>query len=107
MKLPVFTVGRICVKKSGREKGSKCVIVDDMDENYVLVTGPKSVSGVRRRRVNMDHLAPTEKSVRIRRGASDQDIAAALSRSNLTQFVSGAPETLKSQNVEEEETPKK
>lgn len=105
IELPVFTVGRICVKKSGREKGSKCVIVDDMDENYVLVTGPKSVSGVRRRRVNMDHLAPTEKSVRIRRGASDQDVAAALNRSNLTQYVSGEPET-KSRDTEEE-TPKK
>ena len=103
--MPVFTVGRICVKKSGRERGSKCVIIDEMDENYVLVTGPKGVSGVRRRRANIDHLAPTEKSVRIRRGASDQDVAAALNRASLTQFVSGQPEP-KSTDAEEE-TPKK
>lgn len=105
--MPVFTVGRVCVKKGGRESGLKCVIVDEMDENYVLVTGPKSVSGVRRRRVNIDHLTPTEKTVRIRRGASDQDVASALSRSNLVQFVSGAPETMKAQEGNGTETPRK
>jgi len=105
--LPVFTVGRVCVKKDGREKGLKCVIVDEMDENYVLVTGPKNVSGVRRRRVNIDHLTPTDKTVRIRRGASDQDVASALSRSNLVQFVSGAPETTKSEDGNGTEITKK
>jgi len=105
--LPVFTVGRVCVKKGGRESGLKCVIVDEMDENYVLVTGPKSVSGVRRRRVNIDHLTPTEKTVRIRRGASDQDVASALSRSNLVQFVSGSPGTTKAQDGDGRETPRK
>lgn len=102
--MPVFTVGRVCVKKDGREKGLKCVIVDEMDENYVLVTGPKNMSGVRRRRVNIDHLAPTDRTIRIRRGASDQDVASALSRSNLVQFVSGARETTKPQDRNVTET---
>jgi len=95
--LPTFSVGRICVKKKGREKGLRCVIVDEIDESYVLVTGPKKLTGVRRRRVNIDHLAPTDKVVRIRRGASDQDVVSALTRANLVPFMSGTPETPKSQ----------
>ncbi|HDJ97286.1 MAG TPA: 50S ribosomal protein L14e, partial [Thermofilum sp.] len=46
----VFDVGRICVKTMGREAGKKCVIVDIIDDNFVLITGPKAASGVKRRR---------------------------------------------------------
>ena len=67
-------VGRVCVKLTGREAGSRCVIVDVIDRNYVVVTGPKELTGVRRRRVNMNHLQPTEDSVDISRNASDEDI---------------------------------
>jgi large subunit ribosomal protein L14e len=105
--LPIFTVGRICTKKRGRESGMKCVVVDEIDENYVLVTGPKNLSGVRRKRANIDHLALTDKVIRIRRGASDQDIVSALARANLTSFVSRSPETPKPQGQEEVGAPKK
>ncbi len=46
-KMVAIEVGRICVKTAGREIGKRCVIVDVIDKNYVLVTGPKSLSGVR------------------------------------------------------------
>ena len=71
-------VGRVCVKLTGREAGSRCVIVDVIDRNYVVVTGPKELTGVRRRRVNMNHLQPTEDSVDISRNASDEDITVLL-----------------------------
>lgn len=67
-------VGRICVKLTGREAGSRCVIVDVIDRNYVLVTGPRELTGVRRRRVNMSHLRPLDESVDISRNASDEEI---------------------------------
>jgi len=47
--------GRVCVKIAGREAGQKCVVVEVLDENFVVVVGPK----VRRRRCNIDHLEPT------------------------------------------------
>ncbi len=72
-------VGRICVKLTGREAGSRCVIVDVVDRNYVIVTGPLEVTGVRRRRVNMSHLQPLDEVVEISRNASDEEIAALLS----------------------------
>jgi len=76
--LPAIEVGRICVKTTGREAGSKCVIVDLIDENFVLVTGPKDVSGVKRRRANIKHLIPLEDVVQISKGASDEEVKRAL-----------------------------
>lgn len=67
-------VGRICIKLTGREAGSRCVIVDVIDRNYVLVTGPQEMTGVRRRRVNMSHLRPLDEKVDIARNASDDEI---------------------------------
>ncbi|MEM2875722.1 MAG: 50S ribosomal protein L14e [Candidatus Bathyarchaeia archaeon] len=81
--MPAIEVGRICVKNSGRESGKKCVIVDIIDRNFVLVTGPKKVSGVRRRRSNISHLEPTQLKVDIRRGASDEEVEEALKSSGL------------------------
>lgn len=71
-------VGRICVKLTGREAGKKCVIVDVIDRNFVLVTGPKQVNGVKRRRVNVNHLEPTERKINIKRGESDEQVMKAL-----------------------------
>jgi len=71
-------VGRVCVKLRGREEGRRCVVVDIVDRNYVLVTGPEDVTGVRRRRVNMDHLKPLDERVEIGRNASDEEVKKAL-----------------------------
>ena len=72
--MPAIEVGRVCVKVAGRETGRKCIIVDVMDKSFVLVTGPKKVSGVKRRRVNINHVAPTEEEIKIKRGASDDEV---------------------------------
>ena len=76
--LSAMDVGRICVKLKGREAGSRCVIVDVVDRNYVIVTGPPEVTGVRRRRVNMSHLQPLDEVIEIGRNASDEEISALL-----------------------------
>ncbi len=76
--MPAFDVGRVCVKISGRDSGKRCVIVDQMDKNFVLVTGPKQVSGVRRRRVNVNHLKPLEEKITIEKGATDEQVSALL-----------------------------
>jgi len=76
--MPAIEVGRVCVKVTGREAGKRCVIVDLIDKNFVLVTGPRSVTGVKRRRANISHLEPTEKKIKVKRGAADEDVAQAL-----------------------------
>ena len=72
--MPAIEVGRVCVKVAGRESGRKCVIVDVMDKSFVVVTGPRKVTGVKRRRVNINHVAPTEDTLEIKRGASDEEV---------------------------------
>jgi large subunit ribosomal protein L14e len=80
--MPAIEVGRICVKVSGREAGRKCVIVDVVDKSFVLITGPKKVTGIRRRRVNVNHVEPLKDTVEIKRGASDEEISEALKASD-------------------------
>lgn len=81
--MPAIEVGRVCVKITGREAGRKCVIVDIIDKNFVLVTGPQKVTGVKRRRANINHIEPTEKRVNIKRGNSDEEIMKVLDEKTL------------------------
>lgn len=74
--MSAYDVGRVCVKLRGREAGGRCVIVDVIDRNYVVVAGP----GVKRRRANMSHLEPLDAVVDVRRGAGDEEVAAALGK---------------------------
>jgi large subunit ribosomal protein L14e len=76
--VPALEVGRICAKLSGREAGRKCVVVDVTDKSFVLITGPKEVTGVRRRRANVNHIEPLQDSVEIKRGATDEEVTEAL-----------------------------
>ena len=83
-----MTVGRICVKTYGREAGKKCVIVEsDEDENYVIITGPKTLTGVRRRRCNVKHLEPTRKVLEIDEGIDDETLMNVLESEGLIDFM--------------------
>ncbi len=73
--MPTIEVGRVCVKLNGREAGRKCVIVDVIDKNFILITGPQKLNGVRRRRTNVKHVEPTTETLEIKKGAADEDIA--------------------------------
>jgi len=79
--VPAIEVGRICVKLSGREAGRKCVIVDIVDKNFVLITGPKTLTGIKRRRANINHVEPLQDKISIKRGASDEEVTEALKAS--------------------------
>ncbi len=85
--MPAIEIGRICVKIAGREAGRKCVIVDIIDENFVLITGPKELSGVKRRRANINHIEPLDKKIEINKGASDNEVIDALKNAGLIEFM--------------------
>jgi len=86
--LPALEVGRICVKLSGRETGKKCVIVDLTDKSFIVVTGPKSVTGVRRRRVNINHVEMLDDKIDIKRDAPDEEVSEALKSSGKLEAMS-------------------
>ena len=85
--MPAIEVGRLCVKLRGREAGKKCVIVEIIDDNFVLVTGPKDVSGVKRRRANINHIEVLPEKIDIEPGASDDAVKAALEQAGLLDFM--------------------
>jgi large subunit ribosomal protein L14e len=76
--MPAIEVGRICVKQAGRENGKKCVVIDVMDKSFILVTGPKKITGIKRRRVNINHVMPLQEKIDVKRGASDDEVAQTL-----------------------------
>jgi large subunit ribosomal protein L14e len=76
--MPAIEVGRICIKEVGRDFGKKCVVIDVMDKSFVLITGPKKVTGIKRRRVNINHVMPMQDKINVKRGASDEEVAQAL-----------------------------
>lgn len=79
--MPVFEVGRIAVKTLGREAGLSCVVVDIIDQSFVLIDGLK----IRRRRANVRHLAPTPEKLNIKKGAKSQDVRKAIEKAKLTE----------------------
>ena len=85
--MPAIEVGRICVKVLGREAGRRCVIVDLTDKSFVLITGPKKLTGVKRRRVNANHVEPLQAKIDIKRGASDEEVADALKASDKLEMM--------------------
>jgi len=80
-------IGRICVKLAGRDAGRKCVVVDVVDKNMLLITGPKKLTRVRRRRVNVSHLAFTPHRIEIREGADDDEVLKKLVEAGLEEYM--------------------
>ena len=83
--MSVYDIGRVCVKTTGREAGKYCVIVDVIDKNYVLIDG----LNVRRRRANYKHVEPIADMIEIKKGASHDDIEAAVKKEKLEKKLKG------------------
>jgi len=71
----VFEVGRLVIKVSGRDAGRLGVVVKELDENYVVVSGPKKLTGLRdNRKVNKKHLRPLEIKIEISENPSEDEL---------------------------------
>ncbi len=73
-------IGSVCVKMAGREAGAKCVVVDEVDKNFVVVDSPQ----VKRRRCNIRHLVPTGERIEIKNGASAEQVEKALKKAKVS-----------------------
>lgn len=71
----MFTTGRICVKIAGRDAGKYCVVIKGLENGYVLVDGQ-----TRRKKVNINHLEPTKKTVEMKEEAETSEVAEALKK---------------------------
>src|SRR3989338_6745173 len=65
----MIEIGRLCVKLAGRDAGLKCVVVDILDDKFVLIDGE-----TRRRKCNILHIEPLKDVIKIKKKASQEDI---------------------------------
>ena len=75
----IFNVGRLAMKIAGRDAGRKCVVVEVLDDHFVIVDG-----NVRRKKVNIRHLEPFNDTVEIKDKASHEDVKAAFEKLGLS-----------------------
>ncbi|MBI1935131.1 50S ribosomal protein L14e [Candidatus Woesearchaeota archaeon] len=66
-------IGRLCIKIAGRDAGKKAVIIDVLDDKFVVLDGQ-----TRRRKVNVFHIEPLNQVIKIEKNASHGDVANAL-----------------------------
>jgi large subunit ribosomal protein L14e len=78
-----LNTGRVCMKIAGREAGRYCVVLKKESDAFVLITGPKLLTGVKRRKSNIEHLEPTDFLVEIKDEAGDEEVIAALDKAGL------------------------
>lgn len=69
----LYDVGRVCIKIAGRDARKKCVVVDVLDNTYVMIDGE-----TRRRKCNVAHLEPLNLAVDIKTNASNEEVVQAL-----------------------------
>jgi len=62
-------IGLLCMKIAGRDSNKKCVIIEEIDENYVIIDGE-----TRRRKCNIKHLEFLDEKLDIKKGAEHQEI---------------------------------
>ncbi len=75
--------GRVCIKSVGREMGGYCVVLDIKKNNMVFVTGPKFLTGVKRRNSNILHLKPTEHMIEVTEKSTDEEVIEEMKKSGL------------------------
>ncbi|MFH1331981.1 MAG: 50S ribosomal protein L14e [archaeon] len=71
----MIEVGRVCMKIAGRDAGKIVAIVDKIDDNFVMIDG-----NVKRKRCNIAHLEPLQEVLKIKKGASTEDVKAELKK---------------------------
>jgi large subunit ribosomal protein L14e len=65
----MLEIGRVCIKIAGRDAGKIGVVVEVVDENFIILEGE-----VRRRKINIRHVEPTTRLVEIKKGAEKKTV---------------------------------
>ena len=88
--MATFEIGRVCMKTTGREAGRYCVVLQEAgkrdktgSQNFVMVSGPRLLTGIKRRKCNIVHLKPTQFKIEITERASDEELIAAYDKIGL------------------------
>jgi len=89
----MYEIGRLCVKIAGRDANKKCVIIEVLDDVYVMIDGQ-----TRRRKCNIIHLEPLDKVLKIKKGASHTEVKSVLKKEKI-EVVDTKPKKAKEKPV--------
>jgi large subunit ribosomal protein L14e len=86
--MALFEVGNVCIKLVGREAGHYCVVIKPAgkskeEKSFVFITGPKLLTGVKRRKANINHLKATGHKLDVQENATDEQVLAAYDKAGL------------------------
>jgi len=71
----MFEIGSVCMKIAGRDARDIGIVIDVLDEKYVLIDG-----NTRKRKCNINHLKPLDIVVKLKKNASHSDVEKALEK---------------------------
>jgi large subunit ribosomal protein L14e len=74
----MIELGRIVVKTAGRDAGKKGVVIEIIDDTFVMVDGQ-----LRRKRCNIMHLEPLSEKASIEKNASHDAVVAELKKAGI------------------------
>ena len=74
----MYQVGRLCVKLAGRDARKKCVVIEVIDDNFVMIDGQ-----TRRKKCNIRHLEPLDKVLKVKKAASHKEVVDALKKEKI------------------------
>ena len=104
----MIELGRLCMKIAGRDAGRRCLVIEVIDDNYVMIDG-----ATRRRKCNIAHLEPLAEKVKISKGASHEAVKKELeklsikTRETKPKQKTERPKKQKKQKLAKQEKPKK
>ena len=87
--MSLFSVGRLCVKIAGRDAGRKCIVVEQIDDQFVVVDG-----ATRRKKVNVRHLEPLAEVLELQEKASHDDVKKAFEKQSWAVWENKAKKTV-------------
>lgn len=74
----MIEIGRLVTKIAGRDAGKRALIIDILDDKFVLIDGE-----TRRRKVNILHIEPLNQVIKIGKNSSHEEVAKTLKELNI------------------------
>ena len=71
----MIEIGRIVVKIAGRDAGKKAVIIDKINDDYVIIDGQ-----TRRKKVNIKHIEPLDRTIKLNKNSQHEEVVAELKK---------------------------
>jgi large subunit ribosomal protein L14e len=99
----MLEIGQVCLKTAGREAGKYCVVIDIIDKDFVMITGPKSITKVKRRKCNIAHLEPVPIKIEIAKNATDEEVIKAYEKADVLSKIKASVPTIKPKEPEVKE----